>query len=156
DRPAVPGPAAAVPADRLLPHRLAPGRRPRGTGPREVSPRSIERGGCNALVGDRLLPPRPPPSAWFSSAEADDPSLGIDVDPFGCRMLGKTGHADDLAGQGDEESCSRGDFGVAHSQRETARAAAEPGVVGERVLRLGNAHRQSAVAVLARLAEFGL
>src|SRR5437773_1480248 len=59
---------------------------------------------------------RPP-----SSRETDDPSLGIDVDALGGGPLGESGHADDVAGQGHEESRSGGDLDVPDRQREAAR-----------------------------------
>ena len=81
--------------------------------------------------------------------------LGVHVDAFGGGALGESGHPDDVAGERDEEPGTGGDLDVADGQGEAPRTAAELGVIRERVLGLGHADRQLAVAEPGGLAELG-
>ena len=54
-----------------------------------------------------------------ASRQTDDPAVLIDVDPFGGGPFGQAGHADDVAGERDQEAGPGGDLDVADRQRES-------------------------------------
>src|SRR4051795_6041404 len=85
------------------------------------------------------------------SCQPNDIPCLVHVDPLGRRSLGQTWHPDDLTGEGDEKSRSRGNLDVADGQCETLGTATELGIIGERVLGLGHANGQRTVAEFACL-----
>ena len=68
-------------------------------------------------------------------------------------MLGQAGHGHDRAADDDDEAraCRQAHF--AHVEREIFRRAEQAGVVAERILRLGDADRQLAIAHRLELVE---
>ena len=85
--------------------------------------------------------------------QADDATVGRDVDLLGRRELGEPRHRHDVARERHDEAGAGGHPEVAHGDAEAARGAELRLIVRERVLRLRHADGQIAVAEVLELLE---
>jgi hypothetical protein len=71
--------------------------------------------------------------------QAGDDAVFIYIDALGGGGLRQTGHRHDVARERDDEACARADLQIAHRDAVVPRRAALGSVIGEGVLRFGNA-----------------
>src|SRR5258706_2590490 len=77
-----------------------------------------------------------------------DLSFFRQIELLGQRSLGHARHAQDLAGDRHDEASAGGELDLAHRDQEVLRASEQGGIVGQRLLGLGDAHRELVVSEL--------
>src|ERR1041385_2641477 len=103
------------------------------------------------MVWAPVLANRRPGSFAPPALALDDLALVREIEPRRQRLLGQAGHAQDLSGDGDHEPGAGRELDLAHRDQEILRTTEQGRIVGQRLLRLGDAHRELAEPELLQL-----
>ena len=79
---------------------------------------------------------------FLKSLESNDPSVGEQVHPHGCRHLGESGHEGQGSTDGDDESRTCGELNLSDVEDPSLGCSLLLGVIGQGCLGLGDAHRE--------------